>query len=79
MKLLKSKKPEIDYEELYHDSQQKLSWYIDALEQKQIQYDTIEQVLKALKEENKKLQIELETLKKSLLDLPKILGKNLGK
>ena len=79
MKLLKSRKNDIDYESLYHDSQQKLSWYIEALEQKQIQCDTIEQVVLALKEENKQLKIELETLKKSLLDLPKLLGKNLGK
>lgn len=79
MKLLKSKKPSIDYEDLYHQSQQKLSWYIEALEQKQIQYDTIEQVVSKLKEENGQLKKELEALKKSLLDLPKLLGKNLGK
>ena len=79
MKLLKSKKPSIDYEDLYHQSQQKLSWYIEALEQKQIQYDTIEQVMSKLKEENGQLKKELEALKKSLLDLPKLLGKNLGK
>lgn len=79
MKLLKSKKPSIDYEDLYHQSQQKLSWYIEALEQKQIQYDTIEQVVSKLKEENGQLKKELDTLKKSILDLPKLLGKNLGK
>lgn len=79
MKLLKSKKSNIDYEQLYHDSQQKLSWYIDALEQKQIQCDTIEQVASGLKQENSKLKKELEALKQSLLDLPKLLGKNLGK
>ena len=79
MKLLKSRKKDIDYENLYHDSQEKLSWYINSLEQKQIQCDTIEKVVLTLKEENKKLKIELEALKKSLLDLPKILGKNLGK
>ena len=79
MKLLRSRKSNIDYEQLFHDSQQKLSWYIDALEQKQIQYDTIEQVVSALKQENQKLKMELDSLKKSLLDLPKLLGKNLGK
>jgi hypothetical protein len=79
MKLLKSKKPEIDYEQLYHDSQEKLSWYIDALEQKQIQCDTIEQVASSLKQENSTLKNELESLKKDLLNLPKLLGKNLGK
>jgi len=79
MKLLKSKKPDIDYEQLYHDSQQKLSWYIDALEQKQIQCDTIEQVVSSLKQENAQLKKELEALKQGLIDLPKLLGKNLGK
>ena len=79
MKLLKNKKSNIDYEQLYHDSQQKLSWYIEALEQKQIQCDTIEQVASELKQENNKLKKELETLKQSLLNLPKLLGKNLGK
>ena len=79
MKLPKSRKSKIDYEQLYHDSQQKLSWYIEALETKQIQCDTIERVVIELKEENKQLKKELETLKQSLLDLPKILGKNLGK
>lgn len=79
MKLLKNKKSNIDYEQLYHDSQQKLSWYIEALEQKQIQCDTIEQVASALKQENKNLKKELDTYKKGLLDLPKLLGKNLGK
>jgi restriction endonuclease S subunit len=79
MKLLKSRKSNIDYEQLYHDSQQKLSWYIEALETKQIQCDTIESVVSTLKQENKKIKEELEALKKSLLDLPKLLGKNLGK
>lgn len=79
MKLLKSRKPEIDYEQLYHDSQSKLSWYIEALEQKQIQCDTIEQVVSALKHENNSLKKELESFKKDILDLPKLLGKNLGK
>jgi hypothetical protein len=79
MKLLKSKKSNIDYEQLYHDSQAKLSWYMDALETKQIQCDTIETVVSTLKQENKKLKEELQALKKSLLDLPKLLGKNLGK
>ena len=79
MKLLKSKKSNIDYEQLYHDSQQKLSWYIDALEQKQIQYDILEQVISGIKSENEKLKKELESLNKSLIDLPKLLGKNLGK
>lgn len=79
MKLLKSKKSNIDYEQLYHDSQQKLSWYMDALEQKQIQYDILENVLLELKKENEKLKKELESLNKSLIDLPKLLGKNLGK
>jgi hypothetical protein len=79
VKLLKSKKSNIDYEQLYHDSQQKLSWYMDALEQKQIQYDILENVLLELKIENAKLKKELESLNKSLIDLPKLLGKNLGK
>jgi len=57
----------------------KLSWYIEALEQKQIQCDTIEQVASELRQENHKLKMELDSLKKSLLDLPKLLGKNLGK
>ena len=61
MKLLKSKKSNIDYEQLYHDSQQKLSWYIDALEQKQIQYDILEQVISGIKSENEKLKKELES------------------
>ena len=75
MKLLKSKKSGIDYEELYHDSQQKLSWYIEALEQKQIQCDKIEAELLTAKKENAKLIAQV----KSILDLPKQLGKNLGK
>ena len=79
MKLLKSRKSVVDYEQMFHDSQQKLSWYIEALEQKQIQCDTIEQVASELRQENHKLKIELDSLKKSLLDLPKLLGKNLGK
>ena len=79
MKLLKSRKSDIDYEQLYHDSQQKLSWYIEALEQKQIQCDTIEQVVLELKAQNAQLKQELDSIKKSLTDLPKLLGKNLGK
>ena len=79
MKLLKSRKSEIDYESLYHDSQQKLSWYIEALEQKQMQCDILEQVVSKLKHEKSQLEKELEALKQSLLDLPKLLGKNLGK
>ena len=79
MKILKSKKSVIDYEQLYHDSQEKLSWYIDALEQKQIQCDTIEQVASEQKQENIRLRRELDSLKKDLLNLPKLLGKNLGK
>ena len=79
MPLFKNKKPNIDYEALYHDSQKKLSWYIQALEQKQIQCDTIEQVASELKQENNKLKKELEALKQSLLNLPKLLGKNLKK
>ena len=75
MKLLKSKKSEIDYEELYHNSQQKLSWYIEALEQKQMQCDKIESELLTVKKENAKLLQQV----KSILDLPKQLGKNLGK
>lgn len=78
-KLLFSNKTEIDYESLYHDSQEKLSWYMNALETKQIQYDTIESVVLKLQNENKKLKSELDNIKKSLLDLPKLLGKNLGK
>ena len=79
MKLLKSRKSVVDYEQMFHDSQQKLSWYIEALEQKQIQCDTIEHVASELRQENHKLKMELDSLKKSLLDLPKLLGKNLGK
>jgi len=79
MKLFKSRKSDIDYEQLYHDSQKKLSWYIEALEQKQIQCDTIEQVVSTLRHKNSSLEEELNTLKKSILDLPKMLGKNLGK
>lgn len=78
-KLLFSNKTEIDYESLYHNSQQKLSWYMDALETKQIQYDRIEHIASELRQENDKLKKELDSMKKSLLDLPKILGKNLGK
>ena len=78
-KLLFSNKTGIDYEALYHDSQQKLSWYIDTLETKQIQYDRIEHIASELRQENSNLKAELETLKKSILDLPKQLGKTLGK
>lgn len=52
---------------------------MDALEQKQIQYDILEHVLSELKIENAKIKQELESLNKSLIDLPKLLGKNLGK
>jgi hypothetical protein len=79
MKILKSKKSNIDYEQLYHDSQQKLSWYIEALETKQIQCDRIESVAEKLQSDNSKLKKELEALKQGMLDLPKLLGKNLGK
>lgn len=79
IKLLKGNKTQIDYEALYHDSQQKLSWYIEALETKQIQCDRIEHVASELKQENAKLKKELEALKQGLIDLPKLLGKNLGK
>lgn len=75
MKLFKSKKPNIDYEDLYHQSQQKLSWYMEALEQKQKQYDKIESELLTAKKENAKLLAQLN----KILDLPKMLGKNLGK
>ena len=78
-KLLKSNKPEIDYESLYHDSQQKLSWYIEAIETKQIQCDRIESVANDLRKENAKLKKEMAALKQGILDLPKLLGKNLGK
>lgn len=74
-KLLFSNKSDIDYEAMYHDSQQKLSWYINALEQKQAQCDKLESELLTAKKENDKLLSQL----KKLLDLPKILGKNLGK
>lgn len=79
MKLPWVKKDNVDYEDLYHQAQQKISWYIEALEQKQIQCDTIESIVSKLKQENKQLKNELEALKKSFLDLPKTLGKNLGK
>jgi peptidoglycan hydrolase CwlO-like protein len=78
-KLLKSNKTDIDYESLYHELQKKLSWYIEALETKQIQCDTIESVASNLRQENSKLKKELEALKQGMLDLPKLLGKNLGK
>ena len=73
------KKIDIDYEQLFHDSQQKLSWYIDALETKQIQCDKIEHIASEFKLKNIKLQNELDALKQGMLDLPKLLGKNLGK
>ena len=75
MKLLKSRKRDVDYEALYHESQRKLSWYMDALEQKQSQCDKLESELLTTKKENDRLSVQL----KKLLDLPKILGKNLGK
>jgi LPS O-antigen subunit length determinant protein (WzzB/FepE family) len=78
-KLLKSNKSEIDYEQLYHDSQKKLSWYIDALETKQIQCDTIESIAENLKVENQSLKDKISSIEKSMLDLPKLLGKTLGK
>lgn len=78
-KLLKSNKSNIDYESLYHDSQQKLSWYIDALETKQIQCDRIESIAEDLRKENKSLKDRISSIEKSMLDLPKLLGKNLGK
>lgn len=78
MKLLRSRN-RVNYEDLYHQSQEKLSWHIEALEQKQIQYDILEHVVSKLKHENEQLKNELEAFKKSLLDLPKQLGKNLGK
>lgn len=77
-KLFKNKS-EIDYEALYHDSQQKLSFYLEALETKQIQCDRIEHVASELRQENIQLKKELDSIKKNLLDLPKLLGKNLGK
>ena len=79
MKILKSNKNKIDYEQLFHDSQQKLSWYIEALETKQIQCDRIDTVASELKQENIKLKEELKALKQGMLDLPKLLGKTLGK
>ena len=65
----------LEFEEKYHESQQKLSWYIDALEQKQKQCDILESELLTVKKENAKLVSQV----KSILDLPKQLGKNLGK
>ena len=73
------KKQEVDYEQLWHDSQEKLSWYMNALETKQIEYGKIEDVALTLKQDNEKLRQELEALKQNMLDLPKMLGKNLGK
>ena len=78
-KLLKSNKSDIDYEQLYHDSQQKLSWYITTLETKQMQCDTIESVAENLKVENQALRDKISSMEKSMLDLPKLLGKTLGK
>jgi hypothetical protein len=78
-KLLNSNKSKIDYEALYHDSQQKLSWYIEAIETKQIQCDRLESVVENLRKENAKLKKELDSIKQSIIDLPKLLGKNLGK
>lgn len=75
MGLLKSSKNKIDYETLFHESQQKLSWYMEALEQKQMQCDKIEAELLKIKKENAILLSQV----KSILDLPKQLGKNLGK
>jgi hypothetical protein len=75
----KKGKTDIDYESMYHNSQQKLSFYIEAVETKQIQYDKIESVAQNLKDENKALKDKLSSMEKSILDLPKILGKNLGK
>jgi peptidoglycan hydrolase CwlO-like protein len=69
----------VDYESLYHDSQQKLSWHVEALETKQMQYDKIESLVETLQSKNSNLNKELESLKKGMLDLPKLLGKNLGK
>ena len=79
IKLFKDNRILIDYESLYHDSQQKLSWYIEALETKQIQCDRIETVAEGLRKENIKLKKELAALNQGMLDLPKLLGKNLGK
>ena len=78
-KLLKSNKTDIDYEQLYHDSQQKLSWYMDAVETKQIQCDTIESVAEKLRKENSSLKERLGSMEKSILNLPKLLGETLGK
>jgi hypothetical protein len=73
------RKNKIDYESLYHDSQQKLSFYVNALETKQMQCDKIESIAESLKEENQALKDKLSKIEKQLLDLPKLLGKNLGK
>ena len=73
------RKAQIDYESLYHDSQQKLSFFMEALEQKQIQCDKIESIVESLKQENKTLKDKLSQIEQSMLDLPKLLGKNLGK
>lgn len=78
-KLLKNNKNNIDYESLYHDSQRKLSWYINAIETKQMQCDRIESVAEELRKENEKLKKELQAFKQGILDLPKLLGKSLGK
>lgn len=69
------KKNNIDYEDLYHQAQQKISWYSEALENKQQQCDKLESELLKVKNENAKLLKQV----KDILDLPKLLGKNLGK
>jgi endonuclease III-like uncharacterized protein len=75
----KKDKSEVDYEALWHDSQQKISLYINAIETKNIECDKLESVVKNLRQENNTLKNELNSIKQSILDLPKQLGKNLGK
>lgn len=73
------RKKEIDYEQMFHDSQEKLSWLMDALETKQIQCDIIENVAENLRKENKSLKETIASMERGMLNLPKLLGKNLGK
>ena len=73
------KKSDIDYESLYHNSQETISKLIENLETKQKQCDIIETVAQSLREENKLLKDKVISMEKNLLDLPKLLGKYLKK
>lgn len=68
-----------DLSDRHENTQQNLSWYINAFETKQIDYAKIESVAEKLKEENTALKNKISSIEQSFLDLPKLLGKNLGK